>query len=285
MCRALPNQLKPLAGAMRSYFAHMDICWGDCQIVAPGCQEEVDFIQHHPELFSASQDISTVPGNYASAKRVYLLTLPPPFVTAVVYKVYFGKAPFRFYLQKSLARREYDNYQLLEQFGVAVPERLACGDKRRGPHLLESFIATRFIPDMIDGREFMPAGALRAYTAECHEFCRMNLANLARVHRHNFYHNALHPRNVLWERDRRRLVWIDVARCRLQWEMLMLPSIIRDLYLFFWDMRLPRSEVEELLRFYQSQPGGDRLSWQELCRRLHQFRRRNDNGITSIFDF
>lgn len=270
---------------MKSHFAHVKISWGDYRAVAPGCQAEVDFIQCHPELFQAARDISTVPGNYSSSKRVYLLTLPPPFATQVVYKIYYGKAPWRFYLQKSLARREYDNYEWLQQFGIPVPERLCCGEKRCGPHLQEAFIATRFVPGMTDGREFMPAGSLRADTAERHEFCRKNLMHLAQAHGRHYFHYALHPRNILWDRQNRHAIWIDVARGRLQWDLYMPSAIIRDLYTFFWDMRLPREEVEELLRFYQAQPGGDRLGGQELNRRLHHFRRRQVHGITSVFDF
>jgi tRNA A-37 threonylcarbamoyl transferase component Bud32 len=111
------------------------------------------------------------------------------------FKLYHhARSGWSFWLRRSKARCEYDNYRTLEQLGVPVAERIACGEERKAGLLQRAFIITREVPD---------AQELDAYfrTAPTSRLRRQLLTELAeivrRIHGAGFYHHDLAWRNIL----------------------------------------------------------------------------------------
>ena len=153
---------------------------------------------------------------------------------------------------------------------------LAIGEKRIFCHLLESFIITEFLPDTRDGRAFMPGGAFREDRKLRETFWRINLPILAKLHKINFFHKAIHPRNILWRlRDdsTMEVFWIDVARCRIVFPFRMKRAIAFDLYTILSDMRVPAEEGQRMLAWYLEHNPTCGYTLESLCAAMRNFHR------------
>lgn len=195
------------------------------------------------------------------------------------YKVQPAKSPLRYLLKPSLPMREARNYMRIKAVGIPCPEVLAVGDVRRNFRLQETFIATEFIADSLDGRVFMEGGKLYDDMEKKLEYCRRHFALLAQLHDALILHKAFHPRNLLFrcnsagEMD---IFWIDVARCRRILPCYLNRAATVDLHTFFRDMHFEPETVRELVGFYLSRrkrgtyPGGANALFDSLV----NFRRR-----------
>ena len=240
--------------------------------IAPGFEKAMAYIEQHPELRNEDALLSRTGG-----KEVWKMPLPPEAggVTAV-YKICHGKKPWRYWFGLSLPAREFRNYQVLYQLGVPAAKVLAIGEKRIFCHLLESFIITEFLPDTQDGRAFMPGGAFREDRKLRETFWRINLPILAKLHKINFFHKAIHPRNILWRlRDdsSMEVFWIDVARCRIVFPFRMKRAIAFDLYTILSDMRVPAEEGQRMLAWYLEHNPTCGYTLESLCAAMRNFHR------------
>ena len=216
---------------------------------AEGFREQLEFLERHPELRGDAGKLSDRAG-----KLVWKIELPVELGGATVaLKFCEGKAPWRYILNLSHPAREWRNYQALYKLGVPAAEVLAYGESRRGWKIENSFIVTRFLEGSRDGRDFMPGGKLRDDAGMRRRFCELLAPQLAKLHRHGFFHKALHPRNVLYRGatpEEMEIFFIDVARCRIRFRSLMKGAILFDLYTPLRDLELPTEESREFLAGY-----------------------------------
>ena len=211
--------------------------------------------------------------NYSSGKWVYRCRTDG---YDFAYKTQEGKKFWRYLVRPSLPLREFRHYLTLQELDIPVPQVLAVGDTRSCFVLKESFLITAFLDDTRDGRIFMPGGALREGAEELRrKFCEGHLKLLAKFHDAKYFHKAFHPRNLLFrggEDSPLELFWIDVARMRKAGDLRR--AVIVDLHTFFRDMRLPRAEVEYLVRFYLESVGSPCFSSaEEIMDELVNFKR------------
>ncbi len=187
------------------------------------------------------------------------------------YKVQPAKSPFRYLVKPSLPMREARNYLRIQSVGIPCPEVLAVGDVRRNFCLKETFIATMFIADSLDGRVFMEGGKLHDDQEKKLEYCRRHFARLAQLHDALILHKAFHPRNLLFRDNpagEMEIFWIDVARCRRILPCYLNRAATVDLHTFFRDMHFDQETVRELVGFYLS------------CRRRGSY----PGGADALFD-
>ncbi len=216
---------------------------------APGFEAALAYLNAHPELRNEDAVLTRSGG-----KEVWKIQLPPEVgdVTAV-YKICHGKKPWRYWLDLSLPAREFRNYQVLYQLGIPAAKVLAFGERRTFCHLHDSFFITEFLSDTRDGRSFMPGGAFREDRKLREKFWTLNMPLLAKVHKHNFFHKAIHPRNILWRLSptgKMEVFWIDVARCRIVFRPWMKRAVAFDLYTILRDMEMPAEEGTRMLACY-----------------------------------
>lgn len=187
--------------------------------------------------------------NYSSGKWVYHCQVDG---YNFAYKTQEGKTFWRYLFHPSLPRREFNNYQILQELKIPVPQVLAVGDTRNCFVMSESFLITEYLEDTQDGRVFMPGGKLRDGNKElCKNFCEGHIKHLATLHDAGYFHKAFHPRNLLFrtiDNNKMEFFWIDVARLRKAKDIKR--SIIVDLHTFFRDMQLPFEEVKRLVGIY-----------------------------------
>lgn len=217
--------------------------------------------------------------NESSGKYVWKIDCDSPEgKMTVAYKTNPGKTPWRYIFKSSLPVREVRNYFLFEILNLPVARVIAVGDERKNFILTETFIATEFLENTSDGRQFMPGGAKREEREKLMAFSRKNLELLAQLHHAGIFHKAFHPRNMLWREGAEGLeiFWIDVARCRKVPPRSMKQAIIKDLHTFFRDMRLTKAETVELLETYTAQAPKAYLPVDNsiLLEKLIHFRRR-----------
>lgn len=239
---------------------------------AAGFEEQLKFLQSRPELRDDRRKLSDRAG-----KRVWRIDLPAELGGAsVVYKFCDGKAPWRYVLNLSHPAREWRNYQALYALGVPAPEVLAYGETRRCGVIRDSFIVTRFLDGTRDGRDFMPGGKRRDDVALRRRFCELVAPQLAKLHRHGFFHKALHVRNVLYRGETpetMELFFIDVARCRIRFGSLMKGAMLFDLYTPLRDLELPAAEGQAFLAGYLRAFPEPPFSPEQLEAKLRAFRR------------
>ena len=158
--------------------------------------------------------------------RIWPHTISPPGQPAlsVFYKQYeYRPASWAFLGRRSKARREYRNYETLEDLGIACAERMACGEHRDGfGRLQRAFIVTRAIPgamNLIDFTAKHCADRIAEPTRLLRTAIRRQLAAMTRAsHVGGFFHNDLYWRNVLvsWQPPAEPKVWwIDSPRGQL----------------------------------------------------------------------
>lgn len=148
-------------------------------------------------------------------KAVQLLEVPFEGSSyKIALKFYREKRIIRYFLRPSLATREAMGYEVMEKLGIPVAEVLAYGEKRNIIRIKEAFIITKYV----EGTENM------LYFKEHEEeheallsLLKENIRYLALLHRANYIHSGLHPRNILWKREAGnsvRSIWIDLATVR-----------------------------------------------------------------------
>lgn len=227
-----------------------------------------------PELTAEAGLINESSGKYVW--KVDFNTSEGP--ASAAYKTNPGKTPWRYIFKPSLPVREAENYFLFETLGIPVAPVIAVGDDRKNFILHETFIATKFIENTSDGRQFMPGGPCCDQHEKKLLFCRMNLLLLAKLHHAGIFHKAFHPRNLLWREKEgvMEVFWIDVARCRKVSPGCMHRAIVKDLHTFFRDMHLTRAETAELTDVYMAAAPAEFLpeSKEKLLEELIRFKRR-----------
>ena len=107
-------------------------------------------------------------------------------------------------------------------------------------------------------------------------FCALIAPEIAKMHRNNFFHKALHPRNILYSGntpETMKVFFIDVARCRIRLDFAMPYVVLFDLYTPLLDLQLPAEESLEFLRVYHESFPECPFSLSELESRLRKYRR------------
>ena len=216
---------------------------------AKGFEEDLAWIQAHPEARNAGNMLTD-----SSGKQVWRVELPDGRGT-VAYKYCEGKAPTRYILHLSHPGREWRNYQAIARMEIPAGEVLAFGETRRHHwHLKNSFIITRFIEGTRNGCDFMPGGKLRDDEAMRRRFCELIAPHIATMHKHGFFHKALHARNILYRGDTpetMEVFFIDVARCKTRFQWTMKWFLLFDLYTPLNDLKLPADESRAFLKIYR----------------------------------
>ena len=239
---------------------------------AENFREQLAFIERHPELRGNGNLLTD-----SSGKQVWKIELPPESGGGTVaYKFCEGKKPWRYVLNLSHPAREWRNYQALYKLGIPAPEVLAYGETRNGWKIVDSFIVTRFLEGTRDGRDFMPGGKRRDDVALRKRFCELAAPHLATLHRHNFFHKALHPRNIIYRGETPEtleIFFIDVARCRIRFKWLMKGAILFDLYTPLRDLALPAEESRKFLAAYLENYPDAPFDSAALEKRLRAYRR------------
>lgn len=112
------------------------------------------------------------------------------------FKLYHHRSGgWRFWLRKSKARVEFENYLTFQRLGVPAAEAIACGEERDAfGRLHRDFIVTRAVPDTqgLDGffRANPQRGVRESISRELAEIVR-------RLHRAGFFYYDLVWRNIL----------------------------------------------------------------------------------------
>lgn len=205
-----------------------------------------------------------------------------------VYKICHGKKPWRYWFDLSLPAREFRNYQVLYQLDVPAAKVLAFGERRTLCHLHDSFFITEFLEGTRDGRSFMPGGPFREDRKLREEFWRINMPILAKLHRNNFFHKAIHPRNILWRlrpEGAMEVFWIDVARCRIVFGFRMKRAIAFDLYTILGDMQLPAEEGRRMLACYLEHNPDCGFTLDSLCATMRNFHRHYFRKGVNVLDW
>ncbi|MBR6241860.1 MAG: hypothetical protein IKQ82_10450, partial [Lentisphaeria bacterium] len=240
---------------------------------ASGFEEALEYLKRHDELRNEATLLTN-----SSGKLVWCIPLPDEFGGgSVAWKFCEGKTPWRYIINLSHPAREWRNYRAISGLGIPCGEVLAFGEERKyGWKLENSFIVTRFIEGTRNGCDFMPGGPRRDDVAMRKRFCTLIAPEIAKMHRHGFYHKALHARNILWRGDTpetMEIFFIDVARCRIRFGF-ALPWVIRfDLYTPLRDLELPTDESLEFLRLYHENYPDCPLTLPELENSLRKYRR------------
>ena len=238
---------------------------------AKGFEEDLAWIQQHPEARNAGNLLTD-----NSGKQVWRIELPNGH-GSVAYKFCEGKSPNRYILHLSHPGREWRNYQAIARMDVPSGEVLAFGETRKHHwRLVDSFIITRFIENTRNGTDFMPGGKLRDNEAMRRRFCALIAPEIAKMHKHGFFHKALHPRNVLYRGetpDAMEVFFIDVARCKMRFSWRMPRVILFDLYTPLNDLKLPADESKAFLKVYRDNFPDCPFTLDELERRLTHYKR------------
>ena len=238
---------------------------------AEGFEADLAWIREHPEARNADNLMSD-----NSGKQVWRIELPEGRGT-VAYKHCGGKAPVRYILHLSHPGREWRNYEAIRRMNIPAGDVLAFGETRKYHWKLEnSFIITRFIENTRNGTDFMPGGRLRENEAMRRRYCALIAPEIAKMHRHGFFHKALHPRNILYRGETpesMEVFFIDVARCKMRFLWTMRWFLLFDLFTPLRDLMLPADEARAFLKAYRDNSPRCPFALAELERRLSRFRR------------
>ena len=236
---------------------------------AEGFEEDLAWIRANPEARNAGNLLTD-----SSGKQVWRIELPGGR-GAVAYKHCGEKAFNRYILHLSHPGREWRNYQAIARMGIPAGKALAFGETR--PHfwrLESSFIITRFIENTRNGCDFMPGGRLRDDAAMRRRFCELIAPHIATMHRHGFFHKALHPRNILYRGgtpETMEIFFIDVARCKTRFLWTMKWFLLFDLYTPLNDLKLPADESRAFLKLYHANYPNSPFTLAELEERLSNY--------------
>jgi len=142
-------------------------------------------------------------------------------VREVFFKLYqYSGASWHFWLRRSKARCEYDNYAVFENIGVPTARRLACGEERDAlGRLRRAFILTEAIsrawtlPQFVE--EYGPDRGTPKHRQLRDELSRQIALLTRRIHDAGFFHYDLVWRNILvtWvPHEQPKIWWIDCPR-------------------------------------------------------------------------
>jgi hypothetical protein len=155
--------------------------------------------------------------NYQQRRKV---TVQPATLNAggetidAFFKLYHHReGGWRFWLRKSKAKTEFDNYLVFQRLGVAAAEPIACGEERDAMRRLHrDFIITRAVPKALGLDEWFR----RQPPREQRQKLLLQLAGmLRRLHSANFFYYDLVWRNILVSETRGKepkLFLIDCPR-------------------------------------------------------------------------
>ena len=107
-------------------------------------------------------------------------------------------------------------------------------------------------------------------------YCMLIAPEIAKMHRHGFFHKALHPRNILYRGDTpesMEIFFIDVARCKTRFQWTMKWFLLFDLYTPLRDLVLPADEARAFLKAYLDNSPNCPFTLTELEQRLTCYRR------------
>jgi len=139
----------------------------------------------------------------------------------VFFKVYQYAGPsWRFWLRRSKARCEYDNYAAFENIGIPTARHLVCGEERDVlGRLCRAFILTEAIPRAWTLPQFVeehcPDRATAKHRQLRDDLCRQMATLVRRIHDAGFSHHDLVWRNILvtWPpHEQPKIWWIDCPR-------------------------------------------------------------------------
>ncbi len=207
-------------------------------------------------------------------KKVYKVQIPEHLGGwLVAYKKYDGFQLFRHIFLPAQTAREAANYKMLEKLGLPMAHLLAAGEFRKNFILQSTFLVTEFASGYYDGRQFMPGGIFRDDLSLRRIFSEKNLKELAKVHKIHCHLRSFKPYNMLWKPAQGshcdiELIWIDVANCHFRPPFLFPRYVVKDLFSFFKQMRLPPTEQNELLEVYWKENPDCGLTLSELRDKL-----------------
>lgn len=238
--------------------------------VSEGYEEQTFYMLNHPELRQKENMLTD-----SSGKQVWKISLPGNS-GVFAYKHCEGKTPWRYIFDLSHPAREWRNYQAIYRMNIPAGKVVAYGEERCCGILKNSYIITEFIENTRNGCDFMPGGKYRDSLAERKEFTRLLAPELAKMHKHGFFHKAIHARNVLYrntDSGKMEIFLIDVARCRIHFKSKMKSAVLFDLYTPLRDLQLTREEnlafIDEYRKHFPECP----FSAEELVLHLKSFHR------------
>lgn len=164
-----------------------------------------------------------------NTRTKFVLRVPSARGFDVAYKSFFRiKNPCRYFCRPSPCAAEAANYVLLTEFGLPLSDLLAVGEIRRGLLPKNAFMVSRFIEGYRNGLDFFQEGIHTGNEAMLKEFCRGQLALLAKLHDRGYVHGGFTPANLLYRQEPgsgMKFCWVDVAECR---RSPLTPEIIAD---------------------------------------------------------
>ena len=149
---------------------------------------------------------------------------------------------------------EAKNYELLHRTGIAVPDVLAFGCRRRLGRLVDGFIMTREIPGSVTLEAYFDEYGRNRSADICDWNCARILTDLAgivaRMHAANFFHIDLQWRNILVSRSNEIIEGLYILDCvrgghRIH-PLLRRHGMLRDLASLYKDARRFLSATQQL---------------------------------------
>lgn len=238
------NLLLPFMPSI-SYFRQMCSSW---RWLSPDFSQHWDFMERHSGLQSSDELLWRT-----SDKNVVRIDLPSG--VSVAWKNHSSPRWWRYFYRPSMAWRERRGYQVLSDCRIPCPQIVTCGDIRTAGYLHRCYFATVFAQDYRMGWD-MRYGDKHKLPHELRlEFCRQNLAYIARFHQQRFMHGGFRTRNILWkinEQQKLDLLWIDVATARPLTGKKLQQGRQQDLRAFFKSMALPNDDEQKLRQEYEA---------------------------------
>ncbi|OWY70482.1 hypothetical protein B7486_17045 [cyanobacterium TDX16] len=172
----------------------------------------------------------------------------------------FESRPWRVRLGRAKPAIEAANDAILRRIGVAVPDVMAFGSRRRHGVLVDGFILTASVPKVVHLEDYF-----RSHRPECRSTrfeprCRRVMldlaATVARMHAAGFFHIDLQWRNIVLSEvnpERPEVYLMDSVRGGIRrWSLMRRHGMIRDLAGLHKDARQFLSATDQLfwLRSY-----------------------------------
>ena len=198
----------------------------------------------------------------------------------VVYKSFYRIKEYQqYYLRPSPSAQEALNYMMLSELGIPLPDLLVVGEIREISdwfviggfrRLTNSFLVSRFVEGFRDGSDFIIGGPLEKDEMLMMEFCRGNLAMLAKLHDAGILHRGFTPTNLMYRRepDGMKFCWIDVASCCRA--SITTKKIADDIINLFRFLEIPGSTRRELEAWYLKSSASPRTDMETLSKVLEK---------------
>jgi len=195
---------------------------------------------------------------------VYRAELPEGAIFVKHYLVPGIRAKVRQWFRRGKGRNEGRRTRYLDQIGVPTITPIALGEQRKRFFLLENYLVTHAIPEMVPLDEFVER-RLADWPLDRQARIRQSLAEAlgvmtARLHNSGFVHQDFHPGNILVRMgadDRPELAMIDLDALRvcrpLNWSEAQLNLALLNHY--FW-LRCGRADRLRFLKTYLKSRSG-----------------------------